>query len=127
MSSGKLVAACCLAACCLAAIALTACGGSAATRRGRGLVDDPRTIHVNCLKQHRVPVVEVGQTGLQIGTQPGAATVSFASTPGAAQELQISGHVTGAEVIGSALLYPNQASERQLSQVEQCLAQGVQG
>jgi hypothetical protein len=30
-------------------------------------------------------------------------------------------------VIGSALLYPNQASDAELNQIETCLAQGVSG
>ncbi len=33
----------------------------------------------------------------------------------------------GAEVIGSALLYPNAASDSELSKVEACIAQGVSG
>ncbi len=72
-------------------------------------------------------VVKVGQTGLQIGTPPAGPSISFQPTPGAAQELQIEGQVAGAEVIGSALLYPNQASEQELGTVEDCLAKGVLG
>ena len=53
--------------------------------------------------------------------------MNFAPTPGAAQDAQISGRVTGAEVIGSALLYPDQASDGLLQTVEDCLAAGVTG
>jgi hypothetical protein len=112
---------------CLAALVLAGCGSSAKPRAGRGVIDDPRALHVACLKQHHVPVVEVGQTGLRIGNGPGAATVTFASTPGAAQALQIGGSIQGAEVIGNALLYPNQAPDGELAQVETCLAKGVTG
>jgi hypothetical protein len=53
--------------------------------------------------------------------------VVFTPTPGAAQAAQIQAQAQGAEVIGSALLYPAQASDSELSQIETCLAQRVQG
>jgi hypothetical protein len=94
---------------------------------GRGVVDDPRTQHLECLKNEHLPAVEVGQTQIQVGPPPGGALIDFTPTPGAAQHLQITGQVQGAEVIGSALLYPNQVSERRLKQIEDCLAVGVKG
>ena len=51
----------------------------------------------------------------------------FTPTPGAAQDQQISGHTPGAEVIGSALLYPGTAPDSELQPIEDCLAQGVKG
>jgi hypothetical protein len=138
MSSAKLVA-----AACVAALALSGCGGVTANpvagsrdvTKGRGKVDDPLTNkpnHVACLKQAGLTVSEVlvgGAPGLQIGTAPTGPTVFFAPTPGAAQELQLGGNprYQGAEVIGSALLYPNQASDNELGAVEKCLANGVAG
>jgi hypothetical protein len=53
--------------------------------------------------------------------------VSFEPTPGDAQGVQIQGEAQGAEVIGSALLYPNQAPDSLLSTVEGCVAKGVSG
>ena len=121
----------------LFALGLSACGtsskpiaGSAAvvqSHAGRGRVDDPRTKHLKCLIQHHLPAVEVGQAGLQIGTPPSGPSVTFAPTPGAAQRAQIEGQVENAEVIGSALLVPNAAPDRELQIVEDCLAQGVSG
>ena len=70
---------------------------------------------------------EVGQTDIQIGTGPSVATVTFTPTPGAAQALQINGQARGAEVIGSALLYPNHAPEDELQLIENCLAIEVKG
>lgn len=132
MSSAKLAA-----ACVLAAAVLSACGstgrpvaGSAAARAGRvgrGKVDDPRTLHYQCLLAHHLPVVLVGGTGLQVGALGTGPSVTFEATPGGAQYLQISGQVESAEVIGSALLYPNQASDSELQTIEDCLAQGVTG
>ncbi len=81
---------------------------------------------MKCLRQHHVPVIEVGGTGLQIGFA-GGPTVTFEPTPGAAQGDQIRNRAQGAEVIGSALLYPNQASDAELTTIEQCLAVGVSG
>ena len=51
----------------------------------------------------------------------------FASTPGTAQGLQINGQVTGAEVIGAALVYPEQGTSSLLKKVESCMAKGVTG
>jgi hypothetical protein len=138
MSSAKLVA-----GCVLAALALAACGSSskpeagqvrvtAGEHAGRGVVDDPRTKHMKCLQQHHFRVVRFTQPaghlpGMQIGAPPAGPTVVFEPTPGAAQQAQISAEVEGAEVIGSALLYPNQATDKQLKVIEGCVALGVTG
>ena len=123
----------------LAAVALAGCGAIqvkpvAATGSprmvSRGRIDDPRTSkndHVRCLRQQHLTVREVGQTGLQIGTQPGGPSVVFTPTAGAAQADQIRARDPGAEVIGSALLFPNQAPDTELMVVEDCLAKGVTG
>lgn len=115
-------------------VALLICGCSSVAKppQGRGKVDDPRTAksnHLRCLLQHHLPAHKVGNTGLQVGPLPGGPTVAFQPTPGSAQADQIyasPGH-QGAEVIGSALLYPHQAPDDELSQIESCLAQGVSG
>jgi hypothetical protein len=121
----------------LAATVLTGCStgskpiagtqGKSGQPVGHGKIDDPRTSHLKCLREQHLPAVKVGQTGLQLGPLPDGPTVLFAPTAGAAQELQISGQVQGAEVIGSALLYPNHASNAQLKRIEDCLAEGVSG
>jgi hypothetical protein len=128
--------------CALAAIALAACGSTAkplagspgvATAPGiHGKIDDPRSNvddHVACLKQSHLMVTLVGQTDMRIGMAPAGPYVHFAPTPGAAQADQISGvpKFLGAEVIGSALLWPNGGSASVLKTVETCLAQGVAG
>jgi hypothetical protein len=138
MSSAKLGAR--LGLLCAAALAASACGGSvhpAASSSGssgplvsRGRIDDPRTHQSNrlgCLLDHHLPVQQVGATGLQIGPLPAGPTVTFEPTPGVAQGVQIQAEGQGAEVIGSALLYPNQAPDGELSEIENCLSQGVQG
>ena len=138
MSSAKLAA-----ACVFAALALAACGSTtkpeaghvqltAGERAGRGVIDDPRTKHMKCLQQNHLPVVRTVSgperlPGMQIGALPAGPTVTFEPTPGAAQQAQISGTVQGAEVIGSALLFPNQASDKELKVVEDCMALGVTG
>ena len=71
--------------------------------------------------------VKVGQTGLQIDSPPSGPSVTFAPTPGAAQREQIEGQAQNAEVIGSALLAPNAAPDKELQVIEDCLAQGVSG
>jgi hypothetical protein len=136
MSSRNLVPVGLLAA--LAALALSACGSSAKPEAGTPAakttnhtnVDDPRKKHLTCLHQEHIPVRRVnigGLPGMQIGVRPTGPTVQFQPTPGAAQDKQIAGQAQGAEVIGSALLYPNQASSNLLSKVETCVATGVHG
>lgn len=119
----------------LAAVSLAACGSSAKPQAGslkaiatnhKG-VDDPRKKHIQCLQQDHVPVTRVGSTGLKIGTRPDGATVQFEPTPGIAQGLAIDGQAQAAEVIGSALVYPHQASDQLLALVEACVAKGVTG
>ncbi|MGA2011920.1 MAG: hypothetical protein ABSH51_15550 [Solirubrobacteraceae bacterium] len=126
----------------LAALSLSACGVAAKPEAGtpaaiatdhRG-VDNPRTKHVVCLRQAGIPVTSTQLTiagrvvpGMQIGTAPSGPTVAFEPTPGDAQGLQIQGQAQGAEVIGSALVYPNQAPDGLLTEVENCVALGVTG
>jgi hypothetical protein len=134
MSSAKLVV-----VSLIAALAVSACGTSAkppagtpAASKGPGKIDDPRTTkpnHVACLRNDHFQVVEIGATDLQVGTPGVGPFVHFADTSGVAQGDQMSGdpQYQGAEVIGSALLYPKQASDSQLKMIETCLAQGVTG
>lgn len=135
MSSAKLVL-----VSSLAAVALAGCGGAVQVKpttppgatklASRGVVDDPRTHNPDrlaCLRADGFQVSETGRTGLQIGPPPTGPSVTFAPTPGAAQADQIEGLVQGAEVIGSALLYPHQASGSALEKIENCLAEGVSG
>ncbi len=119
----------------LAAASLSACGAAAKPEAGtlkastvshKG-VDDPRKKHIVCLRQDHIPVVKVGATAMQIGAKPYGPTVYFEPTPGIAQGRVIEGLDQGAEVIGSALLYPNLASDRLLTKVETCVAEGVSG
>jgi hypothetical protein len=117
----------------VAAIVICGCGSAVKPPQGHGQVDDPRTYasanHLACLQNDHLPVQEVGRTGLQIGPLPSGPTVEFQPTPGAAQAQQIYGgpSVQGAEVIGSALLYPHQASDSELNLIEDCLGQSVSG
>jgi hypothetical protein len=132
MVSAKLAAACVLCAGVLAACGTSAkpvAGSPAAAgpKPGHASLDDPRTQHIPCLQAHHLPLRRFPPTGIQIGTPPAGPTITFAPTPGAAQALQIRNQVEGAEVIGAALLYPNQASDKELQVIEDCLAEGVKG
>ncbi len=117
----------------VAAIALSACGSSVKPATGsRGKTDDPRTArsnHIKCITQHRLPVQKVGLNEILVGAQPNGPRVLFEPTPGMAQGAQISGTRSeqGAEIIGSALLYPNSAPEQETKVVEDCIAEGTLG
>jgi hypothetical protein len=130
MPCAKLAAAATLAALSLAACGSTAkpvAGTPAADAKARKQVDDPRAKHVACLRGAKIPVVEVGQTELDVGTPPTQAKIVYTASPGSAQQAQIGGGAPGAEVIGSALLYPQRDSDAQLQQIEGCLTIGVKG
>ena len=123
----------------LAALALAGCGGAvrvqpatpagSATLSSRGLLDSPLTAmrdHLGCLRAAKLPVQVLGPVKLQVGAAPAGPTILFTASPAVAQADQIQGIAQGAEVIGSALLYPNQGSDDELSSIAACLAQGVQ-
>jgi hypothetical protein len=116
----------------LSAVAILLCGCSSTVNppQGRGKVDDPRIDnpnHVACLLRDKLPIQLVDGTVLQIGPLPSGPTVEFEPTPGAAQSAQLQGQAQGAEVIGSALLYPHAAGDAELGAIESCLAVGVTG
>jgi hypothetical protein len=119
------------AAVCLASLAASACGSAVKPATGsRGQIDDPRTAkadRIQCISQQRLAVQKVGLNKLLIGAQPAGPKVVFEATEGAAQGAQISGLQQGAEVIGGALLFPDQASEQELGVIETCLSHGVKG
>lgn len=136
MSRGKL-----LVACGLTALAVSACGMTAKPMAGtpnlihakgnHAQVDDPRTKHVQCLRADHLPVTlyraSGGRPAIQVGTAPSGPTVIFEPTQQDATGVQIVGQAQGAEEIGAALVYPNQASNSVLDKVEACMAIGVNG
>src|SRR5437764_3554984 len=113
-----------------AVILLCGCASTAKPPQGRGQADSPLTTSPNqvaCLRAAHLPVQEVGLTTLQIGALPDGPTIRFEPTAGAAQALQLQGvrSAQGAEVIGSALLYPHQAADAEMTAIEDCLSVGV--
>lgn len=130
-------------ACGLVALLISACGvapkpvaGTTNLRKHSGyygLRDDPRVKHTKCLRAAKIHYRLYYAAGkqhlpsIQIGSLPSGPTVIFEPTPGIAQGEQIKGDEQGAEVIGSALLYPNGASAKELTIVEGCVATGVTG
>jgi len=123
----------------LALLALAGCGAvkvqptsPAGSPRlvSRGKVDSPLTDmrnHLGCMQADHLDVHVVSPTELQVDAAPAGPTIVFTPTAGAAQARQIDGTAQGAEVIGPALLYPNQGSDAELTGIEDCLDQGVQG
>ena len=95
----------------------------------RGRVDAPATDmhdHLGCLQAAHLPVQAISPTQLQVGSAPAGPTIVFTASPAVAQAAQINGKAQPAEVIGSALVYPNQGSDGELASIGACLAQGVQ-
>jgi len=116
----------------LAAILLCGCGAAVKQQQGRGKLDSPLTYpqnHLKCLRNDPFTVQKLGRYGLQIGQPPAGPQVWLQSTPGSAQSQQIQGVLAaqGAEVIGSAQVYPNGASDGEMKKIELCFSQGVSG
>lgn len=121
------------------AMTLSACGVGSKPEAGtpqaaahsNSSYSDPRSKHVKCLRADHIPFHELTLEGnkpsIQVGTRPSGPTVVFMATPGAAQNDQIQGRAQGAEVIGAALVYPNQAPNALMNKVEACMAEGVTG
>ncbi len=122
----------------LAAVSLAACGTTAKPEAGtlkaarithKG-IDNPRLTHLHCLQQDHIaatPITVTGLPGIQVGSYPQGPRIVFEQTPGIAQGVQIQGTEQSAEVIGSALLYPDAGTDGLLQKVEDCVAEGVQG
>ena len=135
MSSAKIAV-----ACAAIAMSLSACGvaskpeaGSvqAATKSAQQLKSsDTRNKHVKCLAKDHIPYTlytHDSDPSIQMGPLPQGPTAVFLASPGAAQNEAITGRAQAAEVIGSALLYPNQAPNRLIAKVESCMKIGVTG
>jgi hypothetical protein len=130
-------------ACGLMAVALCACGikskpqvGTAHVLRAPGnhaRIDDPRSTSPNrlqCLRDHHLPLRLYTTSGnhlpaIQVGTVPTGPTIVFWPTDQAAESQQIEGLEQGAEEVGQALIYPHRAGNTVMSEVEDCVAEGV--
>lgn len=146
MSFAKLAAACGLIA---VALVLNACGIQAKSVAGSTLhpnanpanhsyVNDSRKPYLHCLRTQtfdgrRFTVTKFVSGGLeqlreiQINSVPTGPTVVFEPTPGIAEGDQMKGEEEGAEVIGSALIYPHRSADKLMQKVEACLAIDVKG
>jgi hypothetical protein len=140
MSSAKVAA-----AALVVAMSLSACGVKAKPVAGSQAADaysqqhffSALTKHEQCLTQKHVKwhakavhargAPPAGWPAIQVRSQPSGPTIVFRATPGAAQYAQMQGQAQAAEAIGSALLYPNQASDALLNAVEKCVAKDVTG
>jgi hypothetical protein len=133
MSSAKIAAACGLIAMSLSGCGLASkpeAGSVQAATVAQHELADPRTKHAKCLKADHIPYTEGrvnGYPSIQIGKAPSGPLAEFTRTPGAAQNVQMEGKAQGAEVIGSALVFPNEASAAFMAKVEKCLELGVSG
>jgi hypothetical protein len=121
------------------AVTLAGCGAvrvqpstpsGSATLASRGRVDSPLTDvdnHLACIRAAHLPVRVLSPIELQIGAAPSGPTIVFTNSPGGAQSDQIEGKTQGAEVIGTADLYPNHGTDGELASLAACLQQGVSG
>jgi hypothetical protein len=123
----------------VAAIALSACGIQAKPEAGtanldqqagyHGAVSDPRGAAAACLTGQGLKISEYitrsDEPAIQVGTLPDGPTIIFQRSLEYTMGLVVSGQAVGAEAIGAALLYPNEASDTVLSAVEGCVSIGA--
>jgi hypothetical protein len=139
MSFAKLAAACGLIA---VALVVSACGiqpkPAAGTPHPSGypgshsFVNDSRKPYLHCLRDAGFTVTKFDYgtqklRSIQIDSVPSGPTIVFEPTPGIAEGDQMKGEVESAEVIGSALIYPHQATDKLMRKVEACLTINVKG
>ena len=113
-----------IAAACAAALAMAACGGSDKEPAAKGAPDpnDKRAVALACIRdQEGLDARLDGEKSIQVDGV-GGARIEFLLSGGEAEGRQFLGGAQGAEQIGSALLFVNDADEEQLKKVESCLA-----
>jgi hypothetical protein len=82
---------------------------------------DPVGRPLRCIHRKHLRAERDRKGGIQVLPADRNPRVVFASTPGDATAAQIHGQAEGAEVIGNALLYVNEATDRTIKIVENCL------
>ena len=101
----------------------TGCGGSDSTPAAEGAPDpnDKRAVALACIRDEQGLDARLsGEKSIQVDG-PGGARIEFLLSGGEAEGRQFLGGAQGAEQIGSARLFVNDAGEDQLEKVEACL------
>ena len=132
LASGLVAVALIVSACGIQAKPIAGTAQLASARGNHGVYNDPRTPYLHCLRGAGFQLTRFRSgpeklPALQIDAAPTGPTVVFEPTPGIAEGEQITAQVEGAEVIGSALVYPNRTSDARMATVEGCLTIGVKG
>ena len=98
-------------------------GGQSASLGGAYTYEpyQPRDKMLKCLRGKGVKAVAVGQDAIQFLPLPASPRIVVAATPDAATALQVRGRAEGAQLMGSALVYANQASNRQIKRIQDCV------
>lgn len=112
-----------LALACALSIVVAGCGGGDGSPSAEGAPDpnDKRAVALACLRDEQGLDARLsGEKSIQVNG-PGGARIEFLLSGGEAEGRQFLGGAQGAEQIGSALLFVNDASEDQLDKVEGCL------
>lgn len=112
-----------IAAACALTIGGAGCGGSDSTPAAEGAPDpnDKRAVALACIRDDQGLDARLsGEKSIQVDGR-GGARIEFLLSGGEAEGRQFLGGAEGAEQIGSALLFVNDAGEDQLEKVEACL------
>ncbi len=99
---------------------LTGCGAGSSTAQ-LGAAPDPRGPVLACLHQHAIAASAIGADQIAVVGGPAAPRIRFVAAPSVAETMELQAQAEGAERIGSALLYVNGGSDRQLQTLEDCL------
>jgi len=108
-------------AACALAFAAAGCGSDSKPGKAGPDPNDKRAVALVCIRDEQgLPARFTGQKSIQVDG-PGGPRVEFLLSGGEAEGRQFQGDAQGAEQIGSALLFVNQADDDQLKKVETCL------
>ncbi len=112
-----------IAAACAVAVAAAGCGSDDAKPSAEGAPDpnDKRAVALACIRDDQGLQADLsGEKAIQVDG-PGGPRIEFLLSGGEAEGRQFLGGAQGAQQIGSALLFVNEADDEQLTKIETCL------
>jgi hypothetical protein len=88
---------------------------------GKGSTAESPDERVNCIKDKGIAARKIGSDEIQVGRPGSGPRIVVLRTPGEAEAKDFANEAPGAEQIGRALLYVNDASDELLEEIEGCL------
>ncbi len=111
-----------IAAACAVAASAAGCGLGDDSGGSGGGPNDKRAVALGCITNRAgLDARLTGEKSIQVDGPKGPRVEFFVSS-GEAEALQFQGEAQGAQQVGAALLFVNQADDETLEKIEECLA-----